>query len=147
MAGCHRIAWPDNVRQLAECEWITHYGRGFANRGGISVPLWNSVYHDCFLIPWSMGKSACGTPKDQLGFLHGMLNGGMEYLDAGLTGDELVQNIERCKTLSTLQMRVAHHEMISHEFVTLDRSVQRTVFADGTSVTVDFGNEQHAVSF
>ncbi|MDR2657380.1 MAG: DUF5696 domain-containing protein [Oscillospiraceae bacterium] len=127
------------ISNLVFCHWAPYA------KGGIPVPLWNLVYHDCFLIPWSMGKGAWGTPPGQLGFLHALLNGGMGYLDTGLTGDELKQNVERCKLVSSLQTLVAHQEMISHEFVSKDRQVQRTAFADGTGVEVDFAKESYEV--
>jgi hypothetical protein len=123
------------IHNLVFCHWAPYA------RAGVPAPIWNLVYHDCFLIPWSMGKGAWGTPEGQLGFLHGLLNGGMGYIDMELTGGALAENIERCKLLSDLQTRVAYSEMVSHEFLTADRSVQRTVFADGTAVTVDFARE------
>lgn len=36
-------------------------------------------------------------------------------------------------------------EMLSHEFVTPDRAVQRTRFSDGTEVAVNFGDSPHTV--
>ncbi len=127
------------IGNLVFCHWAPYGSEG------IPVPLWNLVYHDCFLIPWSMGKGAWGTPKDQLGFLHALLNGGMGYLYGELEGEELTENIARCKVVSDLQRRVAHHEMVSHTFLTPDRSAQRTVYADGTAVTVNFADESYLI--
>jgi len=40
----------------------------------------------------------------------------------------------------------AHMEMPDHVFLTPDRDVQQTVFADGTRVTVNFGDTPHRLN-
>jgi hypothetical protein len=41
---------------------------------------------------------------------------------------------------------VATAEMLTHEFVTPDRAVQRTRFSDGTEVIVNFGEPPYAAN-
>lgn len=120
------------MQSLVFCHWAPYA------KGGIPVPLFNLVYHDCFLIPWMLEYGQWGTPEGQHGFLHALLNGGLGYVDTELDGSALTDNVERCKIVSALSKRVAHERMVSHSFCSEDRSVQRTVFSDGTTVTVDF---------
>ena len=80
--------------------------------------------------------------------LYALLNGGAPYLvrdgaypdtDGSFGGCEGVtpeENRARCRIVSELHERVALQEMKRHEFVGGDPTVQRTVFADGTTVTV-----------
>ncbi len=112
---------------------------------GVSLPLFNLVYHDCVIEPWMMEK--LNDTDDYM--LYALLNGGAPYLvrdgaypniDGAfdgyihLTPEEIVK---RCKIVSGLHEKVAKEEMVSHEFVNGDYKVQRTTFADGTRVTVD----------
>ncbi len=115
------------------CHWAPYLGNT-----AIPVPLFNLVYHDCVLIPWKMEAGEWGIPKGTAGFLHALLNGGMGYLSERLSGEALEENIRQVKAVGELQRRVAMEELVSHEFLSEDRSRQRTVFSDGTRVTVDF---------
>ena len=57
---------------------VPNPGRGPAM--AIPVPLFNLVYHDALLLPWSLAKGAWGIPQNDLGYLHGLANAGMPYL-------------------------------------------------------------------
>ena len=50
------------------------------------------------------------------------------------------------KELRKLTERVAMSQMVKHEFLSDDKKRQRTTFADGTTVTVDFGDNSWNVS-
>jgi hypothetical protein len=100
---------------------------------GIPVPLFSLVYHDALFLPWSMERGAWGIPEKDLGFLHGLANGGLPYL--GLDPDP--ESLKRVRTLCELHRRVALLEMTRHEFLDEARRRQRTTFADGTRVTID----------
>jgi hypothetical protein len=45
------------------------------------------------------------------------------------------------KNICTVARAVGYAEMTDHRFLTPDRSVQRTSFANGVRVTVNFGSE------
>lgn len=117
-------------------------------RDGIPVPLQNLVWHDCVIEPWMMDRPAGG--EDYM--LYALLNGGAPYLIrdaayAGFDGDldddgvrELREDVARCRQVAALHERVAMEEMTGFTFVGGDPKVQRTEFADGTSVTVDFAS-------
>ncbi|MHC4432622.1 MAG: DUF5696 domain-containing protein [Planctomycetota bacterium] len=100
---------------------------------GIPVPLFNLVYHDALLLPWSLGKGAWGIPENDLGYLHGLANAGLPYVSLNPGKEELT----RVRTMCALHERVGLLEMTNHEFVDRSRRRQRTSFADGTTVTID----------
>lgn len=113
---------------------------------GIPVPLYNLVYHDCVMIPWMMDRVS--DEEDYM--LYALLNGGLPYLyrggayadiDGSFEGGQdlpLEEQISRCRIVTDLHERVAMCEMVRHEMVNGNPSRQRTVFSDGTTVTVDF---------
>ncbi len=125
---------------LVFCHWAPY------STIGTPVPLLNLVYHDCFMIPWMLGKGAWGTPEGDLGFLHALLNAGMGYVDDAAEGEALQDNFAKLNVLSKLQKRLAHVEMTAHRFVSADKRIQETEFADGTLVRVDFDKETYEIS-
>jgi hypothetical protein len=100
---------------------------------GIPVPLFDLVYHDSILLPWSLGKGAWGIPETDLGFLHGLGHAGLPYLSITPSADELVQ----VRTMCTLNARLAAVELTGHEFLDGSRRRQRFTYADGTTVVID----------
>lgn len=118
---------------LVFCHWAP-----YPAAAAVPVPLFNLVYHDCVLIPWKMGADEWGIPKGTTGFLHCLLNGGMPYMDERAEGEALATNIRQYHVISALHRQVAMEKMLSHAFLSADKARQRTVFSDGTSVTVDF---------
>jgi len=115
-------------------------GRGPAM--GIPVPLFNLVYHDALLLPWSLGKGAWGIPENDLGYLHGLANAGLAYLSLNPGEKELV----RVRTMSALHERVGLLEMTNHEFLDKSFRKQQTTFADGTKVTIDLERDTFEIS-
>ena len=115
-------------------------GRGPAM--GIPIPLFNLVYHDALLLPWSLGKGEWGIPQNDLGYLHGLANAGMPYLS--LFPDE--PHKEQVRTMCALHRRVALAEMTRHEFLDGSYRKQRTTFSDGTTVTIDLDADTFEVS-
>lgn len=124
------------------CHWAP-YLTGTA----IPVPLFNLVYHDCVLIPWKMEAGEWGIPEGTTGFLQCLLNGGMGYLSDTLEGEELAENIRQAQIISELQHHVAREKMTLHRFLNDERTVQQTVFSDGTCVTVDFAAKTYDIVF
>jgi len=115
-------------------------GRGPAM--GIPVPLFNLVYHDALLLPWSLGKGAWGIPENDLGYLHGLANAGLAYLSINPSEKELF----RVRTMSALNERVGMMEMTKHEFLDKSYRKQRTTFADGTKVTIDLDSNTFEIT-
>lgn len=120
---------------------------------GIPVPLFNLVYHDCLVIPWMMDR--IGENEDYM--LYALLNGGIPYLlrDGAYPGTDgafsdgqrkkLLEDIERCRVVSQLHERVAKQEMIRHELLSEDGTVQRSIFADQTAVTVNLSEQTYSI--
>jgi hypothetical protein len=127
-AACYR--WTRErlgiVGTEAACDWTVPYADISSPlrppRAGIPVPLFNLVYHDAILTTYN--------PTD----LHGFLNAGVPQL--GLA--ELEANLEKVRQMAALNERVALLEMTRHEFLDGGYKKERTTFADGTTVTVDW---------
>ncbi|MDX9976283.1 MAG: DUF5696 domain-containing protein [FCB group bacterium] len=134
---------------LARSLDLVHHGpypvRGGNGEGvavGVPIPLFNLVYHDSILLPWSMTEDGgWGIPKGDAGRLHCLLNAGLPYVDAGVSPE----GIAFVKEAMALSQRCARQEMLNHEFLTPDRRQQRTTFADGTVVTVNLDTREYRV--
>lgn len=129
---------------------------------GIPVPLASLVYHDCVMIPWNWWNN-WGIPKGEDGDLYCAMHAGMPYLHPYVAGsgkvgtdnrsadmellpeEELKREIERVRPLAALQAKLWNQEMVRHEFLG-STSRQRTTYADGTQVTVDFERDTYEVS-
>jgi len=119
-------------------------GPGKGPAMGIPVPLFNLVYHDSIILPWTstLAPGGWGIPDTDSGYLHALLNAGIPYLSPGADDAELA----RMKTVCILNKRVALLEMTKHEFLDETRRKQKTTFADGTAVTVDFDTGKFSIS-
>ncbi len=109
---------------------------------GVPVPLFNLVYHDALLIPWSLERGAWGIPEKDLGYLHGLGNAGLPYL--GLDPDE--RQLEQVRTMAALHARVGLLELVRHEFLDPTWRRQRFTYADGTIVTIDLEADRFEIS-
>lgn len=123
-------------------------------RQGIPVPLYNLVYHDCVIQPWMMEKVSA----DEDYMLYALLNGGAPYLvrDAaypnidgafdGYVKMSLEEQVARAGKVSELHEKVGKREMLRHEFVDGNYNIQRTTFAGGISVVVDFEKQNYKIN-
>ena len=107
----------------------------------IPVPLFSLVYHECIVIPWSMGCRGWGTPERDCGGLHGMLNGGVTMLEF----DPCEAELRMSQDLMRLNRTVWNREMTGHRFLGDGTSRQQSRFADGTAVTVDFAENWYKI--
>ena len=112
-------------------------GRMLPETIGVPVPLLNLVYHDCVVTPWSITAKING----QSGFLHALLNGGVAYTSLKLSEEEN----EQVKRVASWHELVGTSEMIKHEILDKSGDVQRTVFANGAEITVDFGKNTYDI--
>lgn len=123
-------------------------------RQGIPVPLYNLVYHDCVIQPWMIEKVSA----DEDYMLYALLNGGAPYLvrDAaypnidgafdGYVKMSLEEQVARAGKVSELHEKVGKREMLRHEFVDGNYNIQRTTFAGGISVLVDFEKQNYKIN-
>jgi hypothetical protein len=115
---------------------------GGGDASGIPVPLFSLVYHDSILLPWEMGDDGgWGIPKGDAGWLHCLLNAGLPYVYPG-AGLEFLARVEEARALAE---RCAFSEMTQHEFLDDTFRKQRTTFADGTQIEVDFDAKTYEI--
>ena len=121
-------------------------------RQGIPVPLFNLVYHDCVIEPWMMDRVA----EDDDYMLYALLAGGAPYLrrdaaypniDGAFEGIPMSEKemAERANIVSAFYRKIAMEELVSHELINGDPMIQRSVFSDGSSVTVDFRTQRYEI--
>jgi hypothetical protein len=106
------------------------------------LPLWELVYHDCVVAQWYWGDynnklPALWDKRDLFNLLYGtppMFMFNREFWQ---------QNKERFaqsyKDICPVVRDVGYAEMTDHRFLTPDRDVQQTQFANGVTITVNFG--------
>jgi hypothetical protein len=131
-----------NMQQiLAEVpEQISKFQVGHAYR----LPLWELVYHDCVVAQWYWGDynnklPAVWDKRDLFNALYGTPPMFM------FNRDLWVKNKDRFaasyKATCPVARAVGYAEMTDHRFLTPGRSVQQTVFSNGVTVTVNFGDK------
>jgi Family of unknown function (DUF5696) len=118
-------------------------------RLGIDVPLYSLVYHECALLyrqhgdPYDYGM-------DRYGYVRGPWP--MKFLRGLLYGDQSSWTFsnrsyyawrDKFKAINDVlaphERRLAHEELLTHQFLTPDFLVQRTTFSSGVEVTVNYG--------
>jgi hypothetical protein len=105
-----------------------------------TVPLYFLVYHDAVLV--SFGSQRTGGDRN---LLQGILFGGVPELPA-TAQDVDDKKMTLIKQMAALNKRVGLLEMTDHEFLEKDRSKERSTFADGTTVTVDWNTSSVEIS-
>ncbi|MBM3499714.1 MAG: hypothetical protein FJX74_13725, partial [Armatimonadetes bacterium] len=123
------------------------YGIGHVYR----VPLWELVFHDCVVSTWYWGDSTghlyaaapdLADKQDALNVLYGTVPlywVSQPYSFSWRDPNRRERLLESYRTTCKLHEQIAFEELVSHEFVTEDHAVQKTVFGDGTEVWVNFG--------
>jgi hypothetical protein len=121
------------VATEAGADWVIPYVDSVNQSGGngkvIPVPLYNLVYHDAVIVSYGS--------RDQKGLLQGLLAGGVPEIPP-------VQSTLDAKSLGLIHQMIALHkrvaliEMTRHDFLDKNYRKERTTFADGTTVTVDW---------
>ena len=92
------------------------------HQDAIPIPLYELVYHDAVV--------TAATPNNLRSFLHG----NAPQMGYGRTDADAAQ----VRRMAALHARVGLLEMTRHEFLDSSRQKERTTFADGTTVTVDW---------
>lgn len=112
------------------------------------LPLWELVYHDCCVAYWYWGDHNNTFNDQQIWDKRENFNALYAVPPMYWIKDEkhFQNNKERFvksyKASSEITRKAAGSEMISHEFLTPDRTVQQTKFSNGLTVTVDFSTNQ-----
>lgn len=110
------------------------------------LPLFELVYHGCVVSYWYWGDynnkfPALWLKRDLFNALYGvppmyLFKG--EFLDENR--ERFVESYKIAEPVSRMTGRV---EMTDHQILTKDRKVQKTVFANGISVVVNFGDADY----
>jgi len=112
------------------------------------LPLWELVYHDCVVAQWYWGDynnklPAIWDKRDLFNILYGTPPMFM------FTRQVFNQNKDRFaqsyKNVCPVARAVGYAEMTDHSFLTADRNVQQTKFANGTTIMVNFGDESYSL--
>jgi len=118
------------------------------------VPLWELVFHDCVVSTWYWGDSSDfliqmdpsnQDKKDAFNVLYGTMPMLWANREGGWRKDR-ERAVKTCRVTGKLNQIIAPTEMLSHDFMTPDRAVQRTTFADGTECVVNFGSDARDVT-
>jgi hypothetical protein len=107
------------------------------------LPLWELVYHDCCVAQWYWGDYNNKLPpiwkkRDLFNALYATPP--MFMFDRKLWREQKARFVESYLASSAITRATAYSEMTNHRFLTPDRSVQQTTFANGVRVTVNFGD-------
>lgn len=120
------------------------------------LPLFELVFHDCVVNYWYWGDSTDWLHKirpelTDIKDLMNILTGTLPLVWLGkISGFDLPENnwdrfFQTTSSILPLHERIFCDEMISHEWMTKDRLVQRTKFASGIDVYVNFGDEDYKI--
>ena len=136
----HRGQMIDEVPDYIERFQVGHEWR---------LPLWELCFHDCVVSTWYWHDYSNKFPRvwrkrDLWNALYGTVP---MYLFTKIAAwERCKQSVARSYQTATLVARATGYEqMTSHEWLTDDHSAQRTEFANGVAVTVDFDNLTHKV--
>jgi len=146
--GPYRI--PDAGRRMAELwdevpERVAKFQTGHRYR----LPLWELVYHDCVVAQWYWGDYNNKLPKlwdrrDLWNLLYGTPP--MFMFNRKLWQERRERFVRSYKTAAPVARATGYHEMLSHRWLSDDHAVQETRFANGVTVTVNFGQKPHALA-
>ncbi|MDO5582308.1 MAG: glycoside hydrolase [Planctomycetia bacterium] len=129
------------------------------------VPIWDLVWHECSVNYWYWGDASNNVParlkrRDLFNALYGtppMYSFKTKDWNAPFPADAKSGSDPEKSTLKDLILasyrraapvarKTAFSKMLSFEWITEDRLIQRTVFADGTVVTANFSDQLFTVN-
>ena len=108
------------------------------------LPLWELVYHDCVVAQWYWGDynnklPAMWQKRDLFNILYGTAP--MFMFDSRVWKQYKDRFARSYKNICDVTRAVGYAEMTDHRFLTSERDVQQTTFANGVTVTVNFGEK------
>jgi hypothetical protein len=145
--GPYRV--PDSGRDMARIwDEVPEAVATFQTGHGYRLPLWELVYHDCVVAQWYWGDYNNKLPKlwdrrDLWNALYGTPP--MFMFNRKVWEANKARFAKSYKAATPVARATGYSEMLSHEWLTPDRAVQRTTFANGVVVTVNFGNAPFAL--
>ncbi len=108
------------------------------------LPLWELVYHDCVVAQWYWGDynnklPALWDKRDLFNILYGTPP--MFMFNNQIWKKNKARFVKSYKKICPVARAVGYAEMTDHRFLTANRNVQQTTFANGITITVNFGDE------
>jgi len=141
--GPYRV--PDAGRKMARIWYeVPERVRKFQLGHRYRLPLWELVYHDCVVAQWYWGDynnklPALWDKRDLFNVLYGTPP--MFMFTKRFFRENRGRFVRSYRATSPVARATGYSEMIDHRFLTPDRDVQQTRFANGIKVTVNFGNK------
>jgi hypothetical protein len=113
------------------------------------LPLWELVYHDCVVAQWYWGDYNNKLPgiwrkRDLFNVLYGTPP--MFMFTRRLWEENKERFVESYKNTCPYVRTSGYSEMLEHRFLSTDRDVQQTCFANGQVVTVNFGTNSFTMT-
>lgn len=143
--GPYRV--PDSGRDMLRTwddvpERVAKFQLGHTYR----LPLWELVYHDCVVAQWYWGDynnklPALWDKRDLFNVLYGTPP--MFMFSRKLWQSQKDRFVQSYRNTCPVARATGYSEMTDHRFLTPDRNVQQTAFANGTIVTVNFGESPY----
>ena len=141
---------PDSGRDMMRLwddvpEQVAKFQTGHVYR----IPLWELVYHDCVVAHWYWGDYNNKLPKlwDRRDLWNALYGTPPMFMFSRksweVNRDRFVQSY---RTAAPVARATGYAEMLSHEWLTSDHAVQRTRFANGVVVTVNFGGTPYRLA-
>ena len=140
--GPYRV--PDSGRNMIQaCGEVPEQVAKFQTGHVYRLPLWELVYHDCVVAQWYWGDYNNKLPKlwdrrDLWNALYGTPP--MFMFDRKIWAANKDRFVKSYQTATPVARATGYSQMLSHEWLTSDHAVQRTRFANGVVVTVNFGD-------
>jgi hypothetical protein len=108
------------------------------------LPLWELVFHDCVVAQWYWGDynnklPALWDKRDLFNVLYGTPP--MFMFNRALWEKEKTRFAQSYQTVCPTVRSAGYSELTDHRFLTPDRDVQQTTFANGVVVTVNFSSQ------
>lgn len=145
--GPYRV--PDSGREMQRIwndvpEPVAKFQLGHQYR----LPLWELVFHDCVVAQWYWGDynnklPALWDKRDLFNVLYGTPP--MFMFERQIWQKNKARFVKSYKNTCPYVRAVGYSEMVDHRFLTPDRNVQQTKFANGMTVTVNFGDTPYSL--
>ena len=118
------------------CHHSPFNAQDLENGDVLGIPLFNLVYHDCVIIPWTglPGEAGgSGLPQPISTYLYAILNAGPVYCPIDADENTIASVHEACR----ISERLMYTPMLRHEFAGSSGLLQRITYADGTVIEAD----------
>ena len=108
------------------------------------LPLWELVFHDCCCAHWYWGDTQNKAPEmwERRTLFNILYGTAPMFLYTGEQWPKIRERVaETCRRTIPANLAAGTSEMTDHRILTPDRLVQRTVFANGAEITVNFSSK------